>query len=122
LEILGLVARHLTNAQIAEELCISTRTVESHVSALLRKLHLPDRRSLARRAEALLRLVVRSGRRYLPVSVTSFVGREAHASAPPGRPANKIHNLPLDIKALWDAFRQARRRSGYRGGLTSAVA
>ena len=51
-EVLALVARHLTNAQIAESLFISQRTVESHVSAMLRKLQLPDRRSLARHAEA----------------------------------------------------------------------
>jgi DNA-binding CsgD family transcriptional regulator len=32
-EILALIARHLTNAQIADALFISTRTVETHVSA-----------------------------------------------------------------------------------------
>ena len=48
---LSLISRHLTNAQISEELFISVRTVESHVSALLRKLQLPDRRSLERHAE-----------------------------------------------------------------------
>ena len=52
-EVLALIARHLTNAQIADALFISTRTVESHVSAMLRKLQLPDRRSLARHAEAM---------------------------------------------------------------------
>ena len=51
-EVLALLGRHLTNVQIAEALCISVRTVESHVSALLRKLGLPDRRSLARRHDA----------------------------------------------------------------------
>ena len=51
-EVLSLLAQHLTNVQIAETLFISVRTVESHVSALLRKFQLPDRRSLARRAEA----------------------------------------------------------------------
>ena len=54
-EVLALIARHLTNAQIAESLFISQRTVESHVSAMLRKLQLPDRRSLARHAEAIPR-------------------------------------------------------------------
>ena len=49
-EVLALLARHLTNAQIADTLFISVRTVESHVSALLRKLDHPDRRSLARHA------------------------------------------------------------------------
>jgi predicted ATPase/DNA-binding CsgD family transcriptional regulator len=74
-EVLALIARHLTNAQIAAALCISTRTVETHVSALLRKLQLPDRRSLARHAEAMPGLLVKSGRRRLPLPVTSFIGR-----------------------------------------------
>ena len=47
-EVLALVGRHLTNAQIAAELFISVRTVEAHVAALLRKTQLPDRRTLAR--------------------------------------------------------------------------
>ena len=74
-EVLALIARHLTNAQIAEALFISRRTVETHVSALLRKLQLPDRRSLARHAEAMPALLVKSGRRGLPLPVTSFIGR-----------------------------------------------
>jgi len=74
-EILALIARHLTNAQIAETLFISRRTVETHVSALLRKLQLADRRSLARHAEAMPDLLVKSGRRGLPLPVTSFIGR-----------------------------------------------
>jgi predicted ATPase/DNA-binding CsgD family transcriptional regulator len=74
-EVLALIARHLTNAQIAETLFISRRTVETHVSALLRKLQLPDRRSLARHAEAMPGLLVKSGGRGLPLPVTSFIGR-----------------------------------------------
>jgi DNA-binding CsgD family transcriptional regulator len=46
-EVLELLASRLTNAEIAEALFISVRTVESHVSALLRKLSLPDRLSLS---------------------------------------------------------------------------
>ena len=71
-EVLALIARHLTNAQIAEALFISRRTVETHVSALLRKLQLPDRRSLARHAEAIPGLVIT-----LPAPLTSFIGRTA---------------------------------------------
>ena len=49
-EVLGLLGEHLTNAEIAATLYISERTVESHVSSLLRKLGATDRRDLARRA------------------------------------------------------------------------
>ncbi len=80
-EVLALIARHLTNAQIADSLFISQRTVESHVSAMLRKLQLPDRRSLARHAEAFPRGLVESGRRGLPVPATPFVGRVAERAA-----------------------------------------
>ena len=47
-EVLALLERHMTNAQIAESLFISVRTVESHVSSMLRKLGVSDRRTLAR--------------------------------------------------------------------------
>jgi predicted ATPase/DNA-binding CsgD family transcriptional regulator len=46
-EVLALVGEHLTNAEIAARLFISVRTVESHVSSLLRKLGAADRRALA---------------------------------------------------------------------------
>ncbi|WP_433385458.1 ATP-binding protein [Actinoplanes sp. CA-142083] len=80
-EILALIARHLTNAQIAEALLISARTVESHVSAMLRKLQLPDRRSLARQAATMPGLLVRSGHRGLPLPVTPFIGRAGERAA-----------------------------------------
>jgi DNA-binding NarL/FixJ family response regulator len=41
------VARHLTNGEIASALRLSERTVESHVSSLLRKLQVANRRELA---------------------------------------------------------------------------
>ncbi len=46
-EVLAAVGEHLSNAQIAHRLHISVRTVESHVSSLLRKLGADDRRALA---------------------------------------------------------------------------
>ena len=49
-EVLEAVGRHLSNAQIASRLHISVRTVESHVSSLLRKLGAADRRELASRS------------------------------------------------------------------------
>ncbi|HET7828417.1 MAG TPA: LuxR C-terminal-related transcriptional regulator [Candidatus Limnocylindrales bacterium] len=73
-EVLRLLGEHLTNAEIADRLVISIRTVESHVAALMRKLDAPNRRALARAAEA---RVSSSSLRTLPASVSSFVGREA---------------------------------------------
>lgn len=79
-EVLDLLGRHLTNAEIGERLFISVRTVESHAASLRRKLGLVDRQELVRFA-ALHReesstpvsLVPPSK---LPTPLTSFVGRE----------------------------------------------
>ena len=49
-EVLSLVGAHLSNAQIANRLVISVRTVESHVSSLLRKLEVASRQELAQLA------------------------------------------------------------------------
>ncbi len=49
-EVLELVAERATNAEIATRLFVSVRTVESHVSSLLRKLGVADRRALAQLA------------------------------------------------------------------------
>lgn len=48
-EVLGLVARHYSNAEIAKELVISPKTVRNHVSNVLSKLQVADR------AEAILK-------------------------------------------------------------------
>jgi DNA-binding CsgD family transcriptional regulator len=80
-EVLAAVGEHLTNAEIATRLFVSIRTVESHVSSLLRKFGASDRRALS------LLAAERSGdpappsgdtsRRVapLPSPLTSFVGR-----------------------------------------------
>ncbi len=46
-EVLHLVAEGYTNAEMAERLSITVRTVKAHVSSLLQKLHLSDRTGLA---------------------------------------------------------------------------
>lgn len=74
-EVLGLVAEGRTNAEIAQHLYISVRTVESHVSALLRKLGADDRRSLASLAATADGPDVRWASPKQPP--TSFFGREA---------------------------------------------
>jgi predicted ATPase len=94
--VLAALGEHLTNAEIAARLFISVRTVESHVSSLLRKLQLSDRRALAA-AAANLRPAAPdlagaqspeapgSGGRaevaLLPAPLTSFVGRAAERAA-----------------------------------------
>src|SRR3954447_13628635 len=77
-EVLGLLGEHLTNAEIAAKLFISVRTVESHVSSLLRKLEVPDRRVLAQRAAEYADPGAAGRTRsapLLPEQLTSFVGR-----------------------------------------------
>ena len=76
-EVLAALGANLSNAQIARQLHISVRTVESHVSALLRKLDASDRRALAAIADQ-----AHTGQFVgLPASRTTFVGRSADRSA-----------------------------------------
>lgn len=51
-EVLRLIARGYTYKESAEELFLSVKTIETHVSAVLRKLQLSNRRELARWAAA----------------------------------------------------------------------
>ena len=53
LEVLGLVAEGLRNAQIAERLVLAPKTVDHHVSALLRKLGVHSRTEAVTRANRL---------------------------------------------------------------------
>jgi len=86
-EVLAALGEHLTNAEIGARLFISIRTVESHVSSLLRKLQVADRRALAAVAAT-----TRSGpgirpdaagtvAAALPSPLTPFVGRVAERAA-----------------------------------------
>ncbi|GAA4481327.1 hypothetical protein GCM10023094_29280 [Rhodococcus olei] len=72
---LALVGDHLSNAEIGARLFISVRTVESHVSSLLRKLDVPDRRALARHASGPPQADRSRPAPALPTPLTSFVGR-----------------------------------------------
>jgi DNA-binding NarL/FixJ family response regulator len=51
-EVLRLIATGYTYAEIGSRLSISTRTVETHATAVLRKLHLSNRRELTRWAKS----------------------------------------------------------------------
>jgi predicted ATPase/DNA-binding CsgD family transcriptional regulator/tetratricopeptide (TPR) repeat protein len=73
-EVLSAVAERLHNREIADRLYISVRTVESHVSALLRKLDVTDRAALVAVGAELGRAAQPGPA--LPVPLTSFVGRE----------------------------------------------
>jgi predicted ATPase/DNA-binding CsgD family transcriptional regulator len=86
-EVLAALGEHLTNAEIGARLFISIRTVESHVSSLLRKLQVADRRALAAVAATVHPASVTVpglGSQVaapLPSPLTSFVGRVAERAA-----------------------------------------
>ncbi|MFD1217022.1 MULTISPECIES: response regulator [Microbulbifer] len=56
LKIFQMIARGMLNKQIAYDLDITEPTVKSHVTAILRKLELRDRKQLIREAQALIRV------------------------------------------------------------------
>ena len=79
-EVLSALGEHLTNAEIGARLFISVRTVESHVSSLLRKLQVDDRRALAKvsaslPADAAGTAALLTQGSALPTPLTPFVGR-----------------------------------------------
>ncbi|MEV6065880.1 LuxR C-terminal-related transcriptional regulator [Nocardia sp. NPDC052001] len=75
-EVLALVGEHLSNAEIGARLFISVRTVESHVSSLLRKLEVADRRALAQHAaHSAPADRPQPAAPVLPTPLTSFIGR-----------------------------------------------
>jgi DNA-binding CsgD family transcriptional regulator len=52
-DVLRLIGEGLTNAELAERLYLSTKTIDHHVSAILTKLEVPGRREAVRRAREL---------------------------------------------------------------------
>jgi predicted ATPase/DNA-binding CsgD family transcriptional regulator len=83
-EVLAALGEHLSNAEIGARLFISVRTVESHVSSLLRKLQVADRRALAAVAGPPAGWATRpdvAAAVPLPPPLTPFVGRVAERAA-----------------------------------------
>lgn len=73
-EVFWLVGARLHNREIADQLVLSVRTVESHVTSLLRKLGVQDRAQLIAMAVALRSRS--SGAATLPARLDTFIGRE----------------------------------------------
>src|SRR5262245_15502397 len=97
-EVLAALGEHLSNAEIASRLYISERTVESHVSSLLRKLHARNRRELAREAGAIERRTARLERAMpaaleLAIESLPLVGRAGERDR---------------LRALWERARGGR--------------
>jgi predicted ATPase/DNA-binding CsgD family transcriptional regulator len=76
-EVLELLGDRLRNADIAAKLHISVRTVENHVSSLLRKHGVADRAALAELAARLASGVGPAGMVGVPATLTTFIGRSA---------------------------------------------
>jgi predicted ATPase/DNA-binding CsgD family transcriptional regulator len=80
-EVLAALGEHLSNAEIGARLFISVRTVESHVSSLLRKLRASDRRELADMAARMGQAEGLPTAPPLPSPLTTFVGRDEERRA-----------------------------------------
>jgi len=80
-EVFDLLGTYLTHEQIALQLVISVRTVESHVASLRRKLDTRDHRALVRLAVEQRFSATPSAGAMLPTPLTSFVGREQELAA-----------------------------------------
>ena len=81
-EILTLVGDHRSNAEIGAHLFISVRTVETHVSSLLRKLGAPDRRALADLAAEFAQAErTNQALAGLPSPLNPFIGRAQERAA-----------------------------------------
>jgi predicted ATPase/DNA-binding CsgD family transcriptional regulator len=76
-DVLSGLLDHLSNAEIAAKLVVSERTVESHVSSVLRKLEVSNRRELVRLVASMASTAVRTN---LPRPSTPLLGRDSDLS------------------------------------------
>lgn len=87
-DVLDALCEHLTNAEIASRLYVSERTVESHISSLLRKFQVANRHELARVAGSQGGFgssgepvpAAAFERERFPTAVTPLIGREGELS------------------------------------------
>lgn len=108
-DVLRAIGRRLTNGELAEELHVSVRTVESHVAALRRKLGATSRGELIEAAADLARRAAVAG------SDSSFVGRDDDLVAVEARLAtDRLVTLlgPAGVGKSRLARELARRRTG----------
>ena len=120
-DVLTALGEHLTNAQIAHRLHISVRTVESHVSSLLRKLGAADRRDLAGRAGSTGHPLAAEASEItgIPGHRTTFVGRAKELDATLDRMAtSRLVTLlgPGGVGKTRLASALAKAVPGHRGG------
>ena len=73
---LGALGERLTNGEIGGRLFLSVRTVETYVSALLRKFNAGNRRELAEIAQQYRGVIPRRVGRPLPSHLTVLIGRD----------------------------------------------
>ena len=98
-EVLAALAERLSNPEIAERLYVSRRTVESHVSSLLRKLDATNRRDLAARAHG---PAERRSRRTSP----THTGAAGAARPPRGpRQLRRTRDRTSPAPSLWSRTR-----------------
>ncbi|MGW4963475.1 ATP-binding protein [Nonomuraea sp. NPDC004186] len=121
-EVLAGLAEHLTNARIAHRLQISVRTVESHVSSLLRKYGVANRAALVALSGHQPSPSARPGHvEGIPVSHTSFIGRrqerqEALAALTDGAPVCLVGPGGVGKTRLAAVLAQAASASFPAGG------
>jgi predicted ATPase/class 3 adenylate cyclase len=110
-EVLAGLGEHLTNAEIAARMFVSERTVDSHVSSLLRKLHASDPRELGRLAGSIAEPSTRGSGEIGPSGTVTFLFTDVEDSTALWE---QYPSLMPDVLARHDALVQDAI-TGHRG-------